>query len=131
MTPSAWRIIARAHSSHSAPPSFAPSGVTSADTEIPYGDPACASSAYLPQKDGARTQTEEDKRAVTETPELTPQQRDVLEKIIRVDQAGELGANYIYYGQKAVFAAGSDKRTTGIVQVRFEGTCGSRGFALF
>ncbi|BGO97231.1 COQ7 protein [Rhodotorula toruloides ATCC 204091] len=121
VTPSAWRIIARAHSSHAAPPSFAPSGVTSADTEIPYGDPACASSAYLPQKDGARTQTEEEKRAVSETPELTPEQRDVLEKIIRVDQAGELGANYIYYGQKAVFAAGSDKRTTGIVQAMWDG----------
>jgi ubiquinone biosynthesis monooxygenase Coq7 len=65
---------------------------------------------------------------VTDTPELTPEQRDVLEKIIRVDQAGELGANYIYYGQKAVFAAGSDKRTAAIVQVRPDVTFGSRQY---
>lgn len=30
--------------------------------------------------------------------DLTPEQRKILDETIRVDQAGELGANYIYYG---------------------------------
>lgn len=34
---------------------------------------------------------------------LTLAQRDYLEKLIRVDQAGELGADYIYAGQHAIF----------------------------
>lgn len=34
---------------------------------------------------------------------LTRSQRSYLEKLIRVDQAGELGADYIYAGQHAVF----------------------------
>lgn len=33
---------------------------------------------------------------------LTLAQRDYLEKVVRVDQAGELGADYIYAGQHAV-----------------------------
>lgn len=39
--------------------------------------------------------------ATTSTPpNLTPKQKDLLSRIIRVDQAGELGANWIYRGQK-------------------------------
>ncbi|VVT56107.1 uncharacterized protein SAPINGB_P004818 [Magnusiomyces paraingens] len=34
---------------------------------------------------------------------LTQEQKSILDKIIRVDQAGELGANYIYAGQHFVF----------------------------
>lgn len=34
---------------------------------------------------------------------LTASQKAYLEKVIRVDQAGELGADYIYAGQHAVF----------------------------
>ncbi|PRT56089.1 5-demethoxyubiquinone hydroxylase, mitochondrial [Wickerhamiella sorbophila] len=34
---------------------------------------------------------------------LKPAQRKYLEKVIRVDQAGELGADYIYMGQHFVF----------------------------
>lgn len=34
---------------------------------------------------------------------LTAEQKSMLDKIIRVDQAGELGANYIYAGQHAVY----------------------------
>jgi demethoxyubiquinone hydroxylase (CLK1/Coq7/Cat5 family) len=43
----------------------------------------------------------------------------VLEEIVRVDQAGELGANYIYYGQHAVLSLGRDTKVTELVQVRF------------
>ncbi|GAA5830925.1 hypothetical protein JCM11251_005080 [Rhodosporidiobolus azoricus] len=117
-----WRILARSHST-GPPPSFAPSGTTSADTEIPYGNPSLASSAYLPHDPkSARPAADFDSRATTETPELTPQQRDVLAKIIRVDQAGELGANYIYYGQHAVISnLTRDKRVTDLVQTMWDG----------
>ncbi|CEQ39291.1 SPOSA6832_00801, partial [Sporobolomyces salmonicolor] len=117
------RLWARSHSTSSVPPSFVPGSRTSADTEIPYGDPTLASSAYLPRRDRSAPPSEAtDPRAVTETPELTPAQRDILEKIIRVDQAGELGANYIYYGQHAVLKnLTRDPRTTGLVQNMWDG----------
>ncbi|GAA5916418.1 hypothetical protein JCM6882_001555 [Rhodosporidiobolus microsporus] len=118
-----WRVFARPHSIHFAPPSFAPSGTTSADTNIPYGDPALASSAYLPRDPkSAQPSPELDARATSETPELTPEQRDVIEKIVRVDQAGELGANYIYYGQHAVISnLTRDKRVADLVQAMWDG----------
>jgi len=39
----------------------------------------------------------------------------MLEEMIRVDQAGELGANWIYRGQYAVL--GSDKKVGPLLQV--------------
>jgi hypothetical protein len=121
LTRSVWTVLStRSHSSHSSPPSFSPIGSTSADTEIPYGDPTLASSAYLPSAPSAPPPTQQlDPRATSETPELTPRQRKVLEEIVRVDQAGELGANYIYYGQHAVLSLGRDTKVTELVQVRF------------
>lgn len=54
--------------------------------------------------------------AVTTTPEdLTEQQKRALESALRVDQAGELAANYIYMGQKAVL--GRDPVTGPLIQV--------------
>lgn len=41
----------------------------------------------------------------------------MLEEIIRVDQAGELGANYIYAGQLAVLSRTGDKRVADLIQV--------------
>ncbi|GAA5924839.1 putative monooxygenase CAT5 [Sporobolomyces koalae] len=120
----AVRTWLRSHSSWaSTPPSFVPNSHTSADTRIPYGVPTEASSAYLPRKPGALPDAypEIDPRATVETPDLNPAQRDILEKIIRVDQAGELGANYIYRGQRAVLGLGTDKRTTDLVQAMWDG----------
>lgn len=39
--------------------------------------------------------------------ELSPAQKAYLERLVRVDQAGELGANYIYMGQHFVLASQS------------------------
>ncbi|KIJ17322.1 hypothetical protein PAXINDRAFT_175815 [Paxillus involutus ATCC 200175] len=40
---------------------------------------------------------------VTTTPQdITPEQRDGLRRALRVDQAGEIAANHIYWGQMAV-----------------------------
>lgn len=102
-------------------PSFAPSGSTSAQTSIPYGDPSLASSAYLPSQSlspSASAASDLADPATTQTPlNLTRKQRVLLERIIRVDQAGELGANYIYRGQLAVLRLGNDKGVTDLVQV--------------
>ncbi|GAA5973700.1 hypothetical protein JCM11641_005086 [Rhodosporidiobolus odoratus] len=116
-----WRILsARSHST--AAPSFAPSGTTSADTNIPYGHPSLASRVYLPiDPTAAPSAVKPDPRATTETPELSPKQRDILEKIVRVDQAGELGANYIYYGQYVIAKAGWDKKTADLVKAMWDG----------
>ncbi|KAG0364063.1 putative ubiquinone metabolism-related protein [Gamsiella multidivaricata] len=45
---------------------------------------------------------------------LSKEQRALLEEMIRVDQAGELGANWIYRGQYAVL--GSDKKVGPLLQ---------------
>ena len=56
--------------------------------------------------------------ATQETPtNLSPAQRRLLERIIRVDQAGELGANWIYQGQLAVLGRG-DPALARLIQVR-------------
>ncbi|CAG8605547.1 3374_t:CDS:2 [Paraglomus brasilianum] len=45
---------------------------------------------------------------------LTYQERKLIESMIRVDHAGELGANYIYKGQMAVL--GKDKEVGHVIQ---------------
>ncbi|KAG0078288.1 ubiquinone biosynthesis monooxygenase Coq7 [Podila epicladia] len=59
----------------------------------------------------------------TETKDVPPlrlsrEQRAVLEEMIRVDQAGELGANWIYRGQYAVL--GSDKKVGPVLEHMWE-----------
>lgn len=93
---------------------FSPSGSTSADTKIPYGTPSLASSSYLPSTSPSTS----DPATQSSPKDLTLKQREVLERIVRVDQAGELGANYIYMGQLAVLSRGKDKRVADLVQVR-------------
>ena len=44
------------------------------------------------------------------TPQLTRAQRQCLDRTIRVDQAGEIAANYIYMGQIAVLGKNPDLR---------------------
>lgn len=54
--------------------------------------------------------------AITTTPgDLPEQQKRALHSALRVDQAGELAANYIYMGQKAVL--GRDPVTGPLIQV--------------
>jgi hypothetical protein len=49
--------------------------------------------------------------------DLTESQRGILEGALRIDQAGEIAANYIYQGQMAVL--GHDKRLRALIQVHF------------
>ncbi|KAG6909466.1 ubiquinone biosynthesis monooxygenase Coq7 [Tephrocybe rancida] len=53
--------------------------------------------------------------AVTTTPQnITLRQRAALDSALRVDQAGEVAANYIYMGQ--LFVLGRDKQTGPLIQ---------------
>lgn len=53
--------------------------------------------------------------AVTATPpDLKPQERNTLDSALRVDQAGEIAANYIYKGQLAVL--GRDPKLAPLIQ---------------
>jgi len=66
------------------------------------------SSAYLNPSSGLDEST-------TSTPhDLSPSQRRVLEAALRVDQAGEVAANYIYKGQLAVLQR--DPATAALIQ---------------
>lgn len=57
--------------------------------------------------------------AAQETPsDLTESQREILASALRVDQAGEIAANYIYQGQMAVL--GQDKRLGSLIQVSLD-----------
>lgn len=67
-----------------------------------------ASSAYT---DPAKNGTD----AVLSTPkDITSDQRKTLESALRVDQAGEIAANYIYHGQH--FILGRDRKTGPLIQ---------------
>ncbi|EAU88127.1 COQ7 protein [Coprinopsis cinerea okayama7 len=53
--------------------------------------------------------------AVSTTPDdITPEERKTLEAALRVDQAGEIAANWIYRGQYAVL--GRDRKTGELIQ---------------
>jgi ubiquinone biosynthesis monooxygenase Coq7 len=55
--------------------------------------------------------------SINQTPEnLTEAQREELQSALRVDQAGEVAANYIYKGQLAVFHR--DPKYGPLIQVR-------------
>ncbi|KAG8795883.1 hypothetical protein FRC17_008066 [Serendipita sp. 399] len=57
--------------------------------------------------------------ATIETPDnLTPKQKETLSAAIRIDQAGEIAANWIYRGQYAVL--GSDLKTGPVIQEMWE-----------
>lgn len=47
--------------------------------------------------------------------DLTDSQRETLDSALRVDQAGEIAANYIYKGQVAIL--GRDKQVGPLIQV--------------
>ena len=56
--------------------------------------------------------------ATTETaPDLTPAQKAIIARIIRVDQAGEVGANWIYRGQKLAMALRGDTKSVKQIEV--------------
>ncbi|KAL7418555.1 ubiquinone biosynthesis monooxygenase Coq7 [Cryptotrichosporon argae] len=58
--------------------------------------------------------------ATTSTPDLTPHEHDLLHSVIRVDHAGELGANWIYGGQKWASDLRGDKQTAAQVEEMWE-----------
>ena len=93
-----------------------------------------ASDAYFPPRslpppsttpnssaNGETIAPKERNAATTETPaDLTPAQKELVARIIRVDQAGEVGANWIYRGQKMAMALRGD--TKSVKQIEVSGT---------
>ncbi|KAG2149183.1 COQ7-domain-containing protein [Suillus clintonianus] len=51
---------------------------------------------------------------VSTSPDISPQQREILDNALRVDQAGEIAANWIYRGQLAVL--GRDPQVGPLIQ---------------
>ncbi|WVQ84061.1 hypothetical protein IAT38_006206 [Cryptococcus sp. DSM 104549] len=58
--------------------------------------------------------------ATTTTPALSPEGRALLDRTIRVDLAGELGANWIYRGQKWAMEVKGDAKTAQQVEEMWE-----------
>lgn len=78
--------------------------------------PPPRSSSSKPPSDSEISKTSIE--ATTETPgNLTEEQRKLVERIIRVDHAGELGANWIYRGQKWAMDVKGDSKTARQVEV--------------
>jgi ubiquinone biosynthesis monooxygenase Coq7 len=67
------------------------------------------SSAYLAANDGKNGPTTTSPKA------LSRSQREILDSAIRVDQAGEIAANWIYAGQMAVL--GRHREVGPLIQV--------------
>ena len=65
-----------------------------------------ASSAYFPPKSphhpspSSPSSSSTPPSATTSSPDLSAEDKQLIASIVRVDQAGELGANWIYRGQK-------------------------------
>jgi 3-demethoxyubiquinol 3-hydroxylase len=76
-----------------------------------------STAATHPRPSSAYTDTSRSKDpAVATTPDnLSPQQREALDRALRVDQAGEVAANWIYKGQFAVL--GRDHAIGPLIQV--------------
>ncbi|WVW78694.1 hypothetical protein I302_100654 [Kwoniella bestiolae CBS 10118] len=84
-----------------------------------------ASHAYLPPSPSSSsspstTPVVSAEATTTTPPDLTPEQRTLIDSIIRVDQAGELGANWIYRGQKWAMDVKGDKETGKQVEEMWE-----------
>jgi len=56
-------------------------------------------------------------RATSEKPILTAEEQQVIDRIVRVDQAGELGANWIYRGQKMGMSIRGDRKAVKQIDV--------------
>ncbi|KAI0340193.1 COQ7 protein [Trametopsis cervina] len=62
-----------------------------------------ATAARIPPSTAYTTLNNSQDPSTSSTPQdITPDQRDALDAALRVDQAGEIAANYIYMGQLAV-----------------------------
>lgn len=62
-----------------------------------------------------RTPSKNQEPGVSTSPDVSPKQREILDRALRVDQAGEIAANWIYRGQFAVL--GRDPRVGPLIQV--------------
>lgn len=74
-----------------------------------------STNAYQPPSTAYTSPSHGRDSATQTTPsDLTPSERRALEGALRVDQAGEIAANYIYQGQLAVLS--SDKNLGALIR---------------
>lgn len=87
-----------------------------------------ASSAYYPPRappgspstPPSTTTSSAGPSATQSSPELSPEEHALVSSIVRVDQAGELGANWIYRGQKYGSLLRGDTKTAKQVEEMWE-----------
>lgn len=75
----------------------------------------------LPSSSYTQTSTSNESATQTTPQDLSTAEREMLEAALRVDQAGEIAANYIYQGQMAVL--GRDKAMGPLISVSFKTWC--------
>jgi hypothetical protein len=109
------------------PPSAGAGPNASAPPNAPAGIPHASVAAPPPSTPGASAPPPaRPNPATTESPDLSADERRLIEEIVRVDHAGELGANWIYRGQKWACQMRGDRATAGQVEVsRARGAAGS------
>jgi hypothetical protein len=110
-TPSSPSPASHAYIHPSASLPFAPSSAVAAALASPATSPL----SLEPEADTASASASAGS-AQTHAP-LTDAQRELIHRIVRVDQAGELGANWIYRGQKWGSGVRGDGRTVKDVEV--------------
>lgn len=82
-----------------------------------YNPPRLAGPPGPPQAGPSTTPRAPNPATVNSPEHLKPEQRRLLEEIVRVDHAGELGANWIYRGQKWASSMRGDRQTAEQVEV--------------
>ncbi|BEI94715.1 uncharacterized protein CcaverHIS019_0702960 [Cutaneotrichosporon cavernicola] len=95
-----------------APPN-APAGIPHASVAS-SPQPSTPTSTSPPTSNAPETSGRD--RATAESPDLSATERRLVEGIVRVDHAGELGANWIYRGQKWACQIRGDHGTAGQVE---------------
>ena len=82
------------------------------------GPRSASSPATVPSTRSTGGDTAPPDPATTGTPaNLTAKQKELIARIIRVDQAGEVGANWIYRGQKMAMQVRGDKKAAKQIEV--------------
>ncbi|OCF37549.1 ubiquinone biosynthesis monooxygenase Coq7 [Kwoniella heveanensis BCC8398] len=108
------RSVARALSSHAYSPTPSPSQTRAGPST------ATSTSTSTATATATAISSPSDIEAVTTTPNFTDAEKELVDSIIRVDQAGELGANWIYRGQKWAMDLKGDKVTSKQVEEMWE-----------
>ncbi|WVQ97841.1 hypothetical protein IAU59_004956 [Kwoniella sp. CBS 9459] len=99
---------------------YSPSAPASRSPPSVQAGPSSSSSSTSGSLSTSSSSSEVNHEAVTTTPKFTTAEKELVDSIIRVDQAGELGANWIYRGQKWAMDLKGDKKTSKQIEEMWE-----------